>query len=466
MYLLTLLYAAACYLGLLALYRLFLHPLRKYPGPLLAALTEGYEVYYNIVQGGGLVHELIKLHEIYGPIVRIGPNKLHFKDRQAFHDIYTYGSTLLKDPAFYHGLIAHAPESSVYFCDPQQARDRRALLAPLFSRRAVIKLEYTIQGKIDKLLRILQDRHDSLKKSIPMSVTYHSLTTDIITSYCFAESVNTLDTPNFSHPLLVGVQEVIKGLWVQRYFPFINRFAISLPKTILLWLLPAFKGFVEMQEGFERQIGELRRDFPEGFKKVDHETIYHHLLEPKNQKRPSMKSLVSEAFTLVIAGSDTVAHACTIGTFYALKDSSIRQKLTDELQEAWPDKDRPMSYVDLEKLPYLTALVKESVRFSLGVCHPLPRIVGRETPAIAGLNLPPGTIVGMSALFLHMNPEVFVDPFTFNPDRWLAEDVTQMNLDLAPFSKGPRICLGWCELYLILANIFRRLDLQLVTGDK
>ncbi|KAF9016362.1 hypothetical protein BDP27DRAFT_1440700 [Rhodocollybia butyracea] len=38
--------------------------------------------------------------------------------------------------------------------------------------------------------------------------------------------------------------------------------------------------------------------------------------------------------------------------------------------------------------------------------------------------------------------------------------------DLAPFSKGPRICLGlnlaWCELYLIFGNIFRRLDLQLL----
>lgn len=40
---------------------------------------------------------------------------------------------------------------------------------------------------------------------------------------------------------------------------------------------------------------------------------------------------------------------------------------------------------------------------------------------------------------MHMNPDVFHDPYTFNPDRWLAADTTKMMLDLAPFSKGPRI---------------------------
>ncbi|KIK58238.1 hypothetical protein GYMLUDRAFT_700474 [Collybiopsis luxurians FD-317 M1] len=45
----------------------------------------------------------------------------------------------------------------------------------------------------------------------------------------------------------------------------------------------------------------------------------------------------------------------------------------------------------------------------------------------------------MSQLFLHMNPSVFADPRNFNPDRWLAEDTTEMMLDLSPFSKGPRI---------------------------
>ncbi|KAF9077869.1 cytochrome P450 [Rhodocollybia butyracea] len=148
---------------------------------------------------------------------------------------------------------------------------------------------------------------------------------------------------------------------------------------------------------------------------------------------------MDEAFILVAAGSDTVGNTCYVGTFYALKYPSIRQKLKEELEEAWVDKDRPMSYTALEKLPYLTAFIKEALRVSLGVMHPLPRVVGPSTTKIGGLKIPPGTVVAMSVKFLHTNPDVFPDPYTFNPDRWLAQDTSELLLDLAPFSKGPRI---------------------------
>ncbi|KIK60728.1 hypothetical protein GYMLUDRAFT_600562 [Collybiopsis luxurians FD-317 M1] len=62
------------YLTGLGLYRLFFHPLHRYPGPVIAALTDLYEVYHNIVRGGGLVTEIERLHQLYGPVVRTGPN--------------------------------------------------------------------------------------------------------------------------------------------------------------------------------------------------------------------------------------------------------------------------------------------------------------------------------------------------------------------------------------------------------
>ncbi|KAF9077836.1 cytochrome P450 [Rhodocollybia butyracea] len=220
---------------------------------------------------------------------------------------------------------------------------------------------------------------------------------------------------------------------------------------------------------------------------VEHETIFHHLLEPKDQERPSRASLIDEAFTLVSAGSDTVGNALNIGTFYALKYPSINKKLKEELEEIWVDKDRPMSYTALENLPYLTAFIKEVLRFSIGIIHPLPRVVGPSTPSpeIGGFKIPAGTTVKMSTMFLHMNPDVFPDPSTFNPDRWLVEDINEMMLNFAPFSKGPRmwtkvyttslvdwclvnwLCcsLAWCELYLIFGNIFRRLDLKLLVTE-
>ncbi|KIK54975.1 hypothetical protein GYMLUDRAFT_48174 [Collybiopsis luxurians FD-317 M1] len=430
------------YLAALALYRIFFHPLHKFRGPVLAALTDWYEIYYNIVHDGGLVVEIERLHDLYGPVVRTGPNTLHFNDRRAYHDIYTYGTTLTKEPRFYHGFLAQATESSTVFTDPQQARNRRSLLAPSFSRQAVMKLEYLIQKKVDQLIAILEEYYNSPDSNAKISLAYRSLTTDVITEYCFASSINTLADPNFSHPFVLETQKFLKRVWTQVYFPFIIRLVARLPKTFVLWLFPNFTTILEVQEKFEIQIDSLLNN-PEDLSTSDHETVYHHLLAPKDPElRPSRISLVHEAFTLLTAGSDTVGHTCTVGTYFALQDHLIRGRLAEELRDAWLDKGRPLSFTTLEKLPYLTAFIKESLRMAIGAIHPMPRIVSSETPEIAGLKIPPGTIVGMSPYFMHMNPGVFSDPFTFNPDRWLVEDTSEMMLDFVPFSKGPRQCVG------------------------
>jgi len=77
-----------------AFYRLFLHPLRAFPGPWLAATTGLYEAYYDLVKYGGMLKCIETLHKVYGryqaplivtclptyyptgPVVRIGPNRV------------------------------------------------------------------------------------------------------------------------------------------------------------------------------------------------------------------------------------------------------------------------------------------------------------------------------------------------------------------------------------------------------
>lgn len=56
----------AAYLLALALYRLFLHPLAKFPGPRLAAVTSWYEGYYEIVKNGQYTRHISRLHDHYG----------------------------------------------------------------------------------------------------------------------------------------------------------------------------------------------------------------------------------------------------------------------------------------------------------------------------------------------------------------------------------------------------------------
>jgi len=55
-------------LATLAIYRLFLGPLAKFPGPKLAALSKWYEGYYEIVCNGKFSREIDRMHDVYGGV--------------------------------------------------------------------------------------------------------------------------------------------------------------------------------------------------------------------------------------------------------------------------------------------------------------------------------------------------------------------------------------------------------------
>jgi hypothetical protein len=83
--LLRLLAATLVYLLLRSIYRMKFHPLAKFPGPRLAALTSMYAGSYDLPYGSSLCKELPALHDKYGPIVRIMPNQLHIRDMDSFN---------------------------------------------------------------------------------------------------------------------------------------------------------------------------------------------------------------------------------------------------------------------------------------------------------------------------------------------------------------------------------------------
>ena len=54
------------YLAGLGLYRLYVDPIAKFPGPKIAALTLWYEFYYDVIKRGKYTLEIEKMHEAYG----------------------------------------------------------------------------------------------------------------------------------------------------------------------------------------------------------------------------------------------------------------------------------------------------------------------------------------------------------------------------------------------------------------
>jgi len=140
-------------------------------------------------------------------------------------------------------------------------------------------------------------------------------------------------------------------------------------------------------------------------------TIYHRLLDKdayRDKTVPSAGSLYDEGQALMYGGADTVGNTLMVGTFHLLKQPEKLQKLREELLTAWPllSGDGP-TLRDLEKLSYLNAIIKESLRLSSGVTTGLLRVVPASGATITGIAVPPGVHVFFS--FQHFRRELIIN---------------------------------------------------------
>ena len=88
-----------------AIYNLYFHPLSKFPGPKVAAITRLYYIKHALT--GRLPFNNTKLHARYGGIVRIAPDELSLNTAEGWRDIYgnRIGKPEMpKDQMFYGGL--------------------------------------------------------------------------------------------------------------------------------------------------------------------------------------------------------------------------------------------------------------------------------------------------------------------------------------------------------------------------
>jgi cytochrome P450 len=183
---------------------------------------------------------------------------------------------------------------------------------------------------------------------------------------------------------------------------------------------------------------------------------------PSEEK--TLPRLVDEGQTMIAAGQETSSFFLKQTTYYILADPNIHANLKAELKQAIPNPSEIPSLAQLEQLPYLHAVVCEGHRFSHGVVGRLERISPDKPLQYNDWVIPAGTPVAMSSLLQHRNSDKFPNPEKFDPERWLKSD-GRLEKYLVAFSKGTRQCLGinlaTAEIYLTLATVFRRFDMEL-----
>jgi hypothetical protein len=110
-------------------YRLYFHPLSRFPGPRIAAATSWYEAYYEIVLKGQYSKQISKLHDKYGPIVRVTPDELHIRDPYFYEQVYAKNLHLDKEGWDKRFGCAGGLLPTV---NAEQHKRRRAAVAPMY----------------------------------------------------------------------------------------------------------------------------------------------------------------------------------------------------------------------------------------------------------------------------------------------------------------------------------------------
>nr|AFI45015.1 cytochrome P450 CYP49a1 [Dendroctonus ponderosae] len=175
------------------------------------------------------------------------------------------------------------------------------------------------------------------------------------------------------------------------------------------------------------------------------------------------------ALDLLLVGVDTTSIALA-STIYQLSQNAEKQQvLFEELQKALPGQDSKVDVAAQEKMPYLKACIKETLRM-------YPVIIGngrnlQSDTVLAGYQVPKGTHVIFPHLVVSNVEEYFDQPEKFMPERWLKKDAKSAQCPAhnqtkihpfvsLPFGYGRRSCLGRrfaeTELNIMLAKIFRK----------
>ncbi|KAK3668237.1 hypothetical protein LTR22_000922 [Elasticomyces elasticus] len=419
------------------LYNITLHPLARFPGPKLAAATRLYESYYELYLGGQYGDQILALHSRYGPIVRISPSEVHILDPTFFDELFNFNPELDKQIQV-HDNLQQTPGFELH-------RQRRKAFDPYFSRASILSSEALIASLVDKMCT----RVEELKgRDTPfsMSTMYRCLTTDIISEYCFSQPFDLLDDPQGNEKHMDAFLGVFKILFLIRQIPW-GTWVMSRLELLPKWMVPTDQGMAWVQD-WQGGISRRLRDIKQGKSQKTHSshphpTVFEQYIQngnvPAAEKTDDL--LLANAVMFVAAGLETTGFALSTVTFHVLDDPSIRKTLKAEIAGVWPSDGSLPSLTSLEKLPYLTACLKEALRMSIGMMTRMHRVNYKRPIQYKQWSIPPSTVVAMGQRYILYDPAIFPEPKAYRPERWLAGD-RSLDKWFVVFARGARGCIG------------------------
>lgn len=193
------------------------------------------------------------------------------------------------------------------------------------------------------------------------------------------------------------------------------------------------------------------------------------LLAAESKGEITAAGIEAEVATFMFAGHDTTSLALTYIFLLLAHHPKVQQGVYEEMAQIQDQNEgAPLSQAAYNDMKYTERVIKECLR----LYPPVPfvsRVLTEDINIETGQMVPKGTECHLYIFELHRDPEQFPDPETFDPDRFLPEEVHKRHpFAYLPFSCGPRNCIGqrfaMLELKMCLQEILMHFHVEKVTA--
>lgn len=180
-----------------------------------------------------------------------------------------------------------------------------------------------------------------------------------------------------------------------------------------------------------------------------------------------MREVRDELVSFMVAGHETAASALTWALWLLAGDPQAQERAAAEVDDVLAG--RSPTWDDLPRMPYLRAVIDESMRL-----YPPVWLVSRratEPDVLGGREIPSNALVIMTPYLIQRDREVWSDPTRFDPERFVGADRGGAADDAAywPFGLGPRMCVGrefaYVEAAVVLAVLLQRVRVARLPGQ-
>uniref|UniRef100_A0AAQ5YDI5 unspecific monooxygenase n=1 Tax=Amphiprion ocellaris TaxID=80972 RepID=A0AAQ5YDI5_AMPOC len=324
---------------------------------------------------------------------------------------------------------------AVTVAEDDQWRRIRSILSPSFT-----------SGRLKEMLDIMkQHSANMMKHFIPFNKK-------VITSTAFSVDIDSLNNP--SDPFVTNIKKMLK-------------FDLFNPLLIIIGFFPFMGPIFEKMEFsffpksvtdfFVAALQKIKSSRANG-KQMNRVDFLQLMIDSQKNSGLTDHEILSQSMIFLFAGYETTSSTLTFLAYNLATNPGVMKKLQQEIDTTFPNQ-APIQYQPLMQMEYLEGVINESLRL-----YPIaPRVerVAKGTVEINGIVIPKGMVVMVPTWPLHRDPDVWLEPEKFKPERFCKENKDSIDpYTYMPFGLGPRNCIGMrfalVMIRLALVEILRK----------